>query len=80
MGGGVILIPNFPLIPMILFSQVLNGVLLAFVLIFMLLLVNKRDLMGEWVNPAWFNWVSWVSVVLIIGLTLAWVGVSVRGS
>jgi NRAMP (natural resistance-associated macrophage protein)-like metal ion transporter len=80
LGAGVILIPNFPLIPMILFSQVLNGVLLAFVLIFMLLLINKRDLMGEWVNPAWFNWVSWVSVVLIIGLTLAYVGVTVRGS
>jgi Mn2+/Fe2+ NRAMP family transporter len=79
LGAGVILIPGFPLFPMILFSQVLNGVLLAFVLVFMLLLINKRDLMGEWVNPAWFNWVSWVSVVVIIGLTLAWVGVSVRG-
>jgi NRAMP (natural resistance-associated macrophage protein)-like metal ion transporter len=79
-GAGIILIPGFPLIPMILFSQVLNGVLLAFVLIFMLLLINKRDLMGEWVNPAWFNWVSWVSVVLIIGLSLAFVGISVRGS
>jgi Mn2+/Fe2+ NRAMP family transporter len=79
-GAAVILIPGVPLVPMILLSQVLNGVLLSFVLIFMLLLVNKRDLMGEWVNPRWFNWVSWVSVVLIIGLSLAWVGVSVRGS
>jgi Mn2+/Fe2+ NRAMP family transporter len=61
-----------------LFSQVLNAVLLSFVLVFMLLLVNKRDLMGEWVNPHWFNWVSWVAVVLIIGLTLAYVGISVR--
>ncbi len=50
-GAGVILIPGFPLVPMILLSQVLNGVLLPFVLIFMVLLINKRDLMGEWVNP-----------------------------
>ena len=56
---------------MILLSQVLNGVLLPFVLIFMILLINKQDLMGEWVNPRWFNLVSWVTVVVMIGLTLA---------
>src|SRR5690349_19063797 len=54
-GGGVILIPKFPLVQMILLSQVLNGILLPFVLIFMVLLINKHDLMGEWVNPKWFN-------------------------
>jgi Mn2+/Fe2+ NRAMP family transporter len=79
-GAGLVLIPRFPLIRMILFSQVLNGVLLAVVLIFMLLLVNKRDLMGEWVNPRWFNFFSWITVVVIIGLTLAFVGVSLRGA
>src|SRR5438105_10452398 len=49
-GAGVILVPNFPLIKMILLSQVLNGVLLPFVLIFMILLINKHDLMREWTN------------------------------
>ena len=78
-GAGVVLIPKFPLIQMILLSQVLNGVLLPFVLIFMVLLINKQELMGEWANPRWFNLISWVTVVFIIGLTLAWVGVSVRG-
>ena len=78
-GAGVVLIPHFPLVPMILLSQVLNGILLPLVLIFMILLINKHDLMGEWVNPRWFNLVAWVTVVVIIGLTLAWIGVSVRG-
>jgi NRAMP (natural resistance-associated macrophage protein)-like metal ion transporter len=78
-GAGVTLIPKFPLIRMILWSQVLNGMLLPFILIFMILLINKKDLMGEWVNPRWFNFVSWVSVVFIIGLTLAYVGITVRG-
>src|SRR5690349_19775206 len=78
-GAGVILIPHFPLVKMILLSQVLNGVLLPFVLIFMILLINKHDLMGEWVNPKWFNVVSWITVVLIIGLTLAYVGIIARG-
>ncbi|HTP00620.1 MAG TPA: Nramp family divalent metal transporter [Anaerolineales bacterium] len=74
-GAGVVLIPQFPLVRMILWSQVLNGMLLPFILIFMILLINKRDLMGEWINPRWFNVVSWVTVVLIVGLTLAYVGI-----
>ena len=78
-GAGVVLIPKFPLVKMILFSQVLNGMLLPFVLIFMILLVNKRDLMGEWVNSRAYNAASWVTVAVIIGLTLAYIGIMVRG-
>ena len=77
-GAGVVLIPNFPLVRMILWSQVLNGMLLPFILIFMILLINKHELMGEWINPRWFNVVSWVTVVLIIGLTLAYVAILVH--
>jgi NRAMP (natural resistance-associated macrophage protein)-like metal ion transporter len=78
-GAGVVLIPAFPLVQMILLSQVLNGILLPFVLIFMVLLINKRDLMGEWTNSRSANFVSWVTVVIMIGLTLALVGITVRG-
>src|SRR5947207_2781478 len=78
-GAGAILLPNFPLVKMILLSQVLNGVLLPPVLIFMILLINKKDLMGEWTNSRWFNSVSWVMVVVMIGLTLAYAGISIRG-
>jgi NRAMP (natural resistance-associated macrophage protein)-like metal ion transporter len=78
-GAGVVLIPGFPLVRMILLSQVLNGMLLPFVLIFMLLLINRRDLMGEWINPRWFNLVTWVSVAVMIGLTLALLGISIKG-
>ena len=79
-GAGVILIPNFPLVRMILLSQVLNGALLPFVLIYMVLLINKKDLMGVWTNPRWFNLVAWITVVVMIGLTLALVGITVRGT
>src|SRR5450432_583776 len=79
-GAGVILIPGFPLVRMILLSQVLNGVLLPFVLIFMVLLINKVDIMGEWTNSRSANFVSWVTVVGMIGLTLALVGITVRGA
>ncbi len=77
-GAGVVLLPNFPLVRMILLSQVINGVLLPFVLIFMILLVNKKDLMGEWINSRAYNLVSWSMVVIMIGLTLALAGITLR--
>ena len=75
----MVLIPGFPLIRMILFSQVINGVLLPIVLIFMILLVNKRDHDEEWVNSRFYNLVAWVTVVVMIGLSLALAGISLRG-
>ncbi|MEO7653417.1 MAG: divalent metal cation transporter [Bryobacteraceae bacterium] len=78
-GAGVVLIPNFPLIRMILLSQVINGVLLPVVLIFMVLLINRRDLMKEWTNSPFYNMVVWATVVVMIGLTLAFAGINLRG-
>ena len=71
LGGGIILWPNFPLVKMILLSQVINGILLPVVLIYMVLLINKRSLMREWTNSRLYNAVAWVSVIIMIGLTLA---------
>jgi NRAMP (natural resistance-associated macrophage protein)-like metal ion transporter len=71
-GAGVILIPNFPYIKVILFSQVLNGIALPFVLVFMVLLINKRELMGKYVNSRFFNVVAWATTVVLILLTIAW--------
>jgi len=78
-GAGVVLLPHFPLVKMILLSQVLNGVLLPFVLIPMLLLINRKDLMREWVNPRWFNLVTWITVASMIGITLALVADTIKG-
>jgi Mn2+/Fe2+ NRAMP family transporter len=72
LGAGVILWPNFPLLKITVLSQVFNGVLLPFVLVFMLILVNKKELMGEHVNSRLFNWIAWATVVTMIGLTGAW--------
>jgi Mn2+/Fe2+ NRAMP family transporter len=78
-GAGSVLIPNFPLVRMILFSQVINGVLLPLILIFMILLVNKPKLMHEWVNSHFYNLVAWVAVAVMIGLTCALVAISIQG-
>lgn len=78
-GAGVVLLPSFPLVRMILLSQVINGVLLPFVLIFMLLLINRKGLMREWVNSRFYNLIAWTTVVVMIGLSLALAGITVRG-
>jgi Mn2+/Fe2+ NRAMP family transporter len=77
-GAAVILWPEFPLVKMILFSQVINGILLPFVLIYMILLINKKGLMKEWTNSRLYNLISWSSVVVIIGLTLALAAITVK--
>jgi len=78
-GAGVILTPHLPLVKISILSQVVNGVVLPFVLIFMLLLINKKDLMGEYVNSRLFNVIAWGSTVIMIGLTVALVYWTVRG-
>ena len=70
-GAGVLLIPRFPLFQVMVLSQVANGVLLPFVLIPVLLLVNDKELMGLHVNSRWYNVVSWLTVGVMIALTLA---------
>jgi NRAMP (natural resistance-associated macrophage protein)-like metal ion transporter len=79
LGAGVVLIPNFPLVKVIILSQVLNGVLLPVIMIFMLRLINKHELMGEHTNSHWFNVVSWATAVIVIGLSLVMMWNQVTG-
>jgi Mn2+/Fe2+ NRAMP family transporter len=65
----VILIPGAPLVFLMVLSAVINGLLLPFVLVFALLLVNNRKLMGEYTNSRTYNYISWATVITIIILT-----------
>src|SRR6201996_6680568 len=78
-GAAVVLIPNFPLVKFSILSQVLNGVLLPLVLVFMLKLINKHDLMGKYTNPAWFNWLAWTTVIIVTSLSLILVWNTLHG-
>jgi NRAMP (natural resistance-associated macrophage protein)-like metal ion transporter len=69
-GAGIVLLPNAPLWKILIFSQVGNGIWLPVVVIFILLLVNRRDLMGEYVNTLTFNVIAWVTAIAMILLTL----------
>ncbi len=70
-GAAVVLLPGIQPMRLVVLTQVLNGVLLPLVVVFMLLLINRKDLMGEHVNRPWFNVVAWTTAVVVIALSLA---------
>jgi Mn2+/Fe2+ NRAMP family transporter len=78
LGGAFILIPRIPLILIMLLSQVLNGILLPFVLIFILILINKEKIMGRYVNGRFYNWISWGATALLVIITLLLTWVTIR--
>src|SRR5579859_6959652 len=69
-GAGIIMFPGAPLLKILIFSQVGNGIWLPVVVIFIMLLVNRRDLMGQYVNTLGYNIVAWVTAIAMIILTL----------
>jgi NRAMP (natural resistance-associated macrophage protein)-like metal ion transporter len=71
-GAGIILIPNLPLVQISIASQVVNGIAIPFVLIFMLLLVNKKELMEDYVNSNVYNVIAWTTTVIMIILSVAY--------
>jgi Mn2+/Fe2+ NRAMP family transporter len=66
----VILLSEAQQVPIILLSQVANGVLLPFVVIFMLQLTNREDIMGKYRNGRFFNVIAWITCVVMVALTL----------
>ena len=70
-GAGALMLPRFPLFRVMVASQMLNGVLLPFVLVFIVVLMNDRELMGEHVNSRGYNIVAWATVAVMIALTVA---------
>ena len=71
-GAAVVLVPDFPLVKMMLLSQFLNGLLVPVIIIFMLRLINRKDLMGKYRNSIAFNVVAWLTVGIITVLFAVW--------
>jgi Mn2+/Fe2+ NRAMP family transporter len=68
-GAGIVMMPRLNLVTVMLLSQASNAVFLPFILIFMVLLINDKRLMGQYRNSRFFNVVSWMTVVAMIILT-----------
>jgi Mn2+/Fe2+ NRAMP family transporter len=69
-GAGLILLPGAPLLKILFFSQVGNGIWLPIVLIFIVLLSSRKDLMGEFANSKTFSAIAWTTSIIMIALTL----------
>ena len=70
LGAGIILLPDMPLITIMYYSQVINGAILPVILVFMLLLVNDRKIMGAYTNGLAMNIISWSTVAILTVLSL----------
>ena len=66
----IIMFPNVPLLSILYLSQVANGILLPFVLILMLLIINDKKIMGDYVNSKLFNLIAWITVIIVMGLSI----------
>jgi NRAMP (natural resistance-associated macrophage protein)-like metal ion transporter len=69
-GAAIILLPRMPLIPIMYFSQVANGILLPFVLIFMFKLINNKRLMGSFTNGKCYDILTSAVIVILILLSI----------
>jgi Mn2+/Fe2+ NRAMP family transporter len=70
LGAGPILLPNAPLVPIMFWSQTLNGLLLPLVLLLMLKLINDPMLMGPHINSIGFNLIAWGTAAVMAGLSV----------
>jgi Mn2+/Fe2+ NRAMP family transporter len=77
LGAAIILIPGAPLISIMVMSQVLNGMLLPVILIFMLLLINNKKLMGKYVNSRVYNYLAWGTTIAMTLLTVVLIVTSI---
>jgi NRAMP (natural resistance-associated macrophage protein)-like metal ion transporter len=72
-GALIAVLPNLPLIRVLLVTQVINGLLLPFVLFAVLRLVNDRELMGSHVNGPLYNVLAWATAIVVTILSLAFI-------
>jgi len=69
-GAGIVLLPEIPLITLMLSAQVINGVMLPIILFALIRLVNNRKLMGDYVNTRLMNAITWAGSILLIVVTI----------
>lgn len=69
--AAIVLIPHVPLQLVIISVQVFAGVILPSAIIFLQLLLNDRELLGDrWVNRPWNNYINWTIIVVLFALSL----------
>jgi Mn2+/Fe2+ NRAMP family transporter len=77
-GAGMLLLPGLPLLKIMLLSQTANGVLLPFILVYMLLLAGDERLMGRYRNGRWLSVTAWTTTAVLVVLTVAMIWLTLR--
>ena len=72
-GAAIAIVPNLPLIRVLLVTQVINGLLLPIVLFAVLRLVNDREVMGRYVNGPIYNFAAWLTAIVVTVLSLLYI-------
>jgi len=75
----VVLIPKVSLITIMILSQDVNGILLPIILIFVMKIINNKEIMGEHTNKPIGNVIAWLTIIGIIGATAILVVTSLLG-
>ncbi len=78
-GAAIVLIPGVPYLQFTLYAQVLQGILLPPELVLMLIIINKKSVMGKHTNTLWFNALAWATVVVVGALSLFYVFTTITG-
>lgn len=71
LGALIIMVPNAPLLSILYYSQVINGILLPVVLVFMLVIINDKKVMGECVNSRVYNYITGATIIIMAALSVA---------
>jgi Mn2+/Fe2+ NRAMP family transporter len=66
------MLPGTHLINAMINAQAVNGILLPVILVFMVSLINRKDVMGDYTNSKFYNIIAWLLTVVLIILTIAW--------
>lgn len=73
LAAAVVLIPGAPLVNLMVLSAIVNGLMLPFVLVFIIKLINNKKIMGEYTNTKTYNYISWTTVIAVAVLTVLFV-------
>jgi NRAMP (natural resistance-associated macrophage protein)-like metal ion transporter len=73
LAAAVVLIPGAPLVNLMVLSAIVNGLMLPFVLVFIIKLINNKKIMGEYTNTKAYNYISWTTVIAVAVLTALFV-------
>jgi NRAMP (natural resistance-associated macrophage protein)-like metal ion transporter len=79
LGAAIVLIPGIPYLKLIFYAQVVQGILLPAELVLMLIIINRVNLMGRYVNSTVANVLAWATVVIVGGLSLVYIYQQFRG-